>query len=710
MNKKTILLIIFLTCVVWLSPGNLLAFSPKPLKTKNYYSELKPTKEHSKTNREIIKDLQKLHYRQQEINDELSLMVFDSYLKALDPEKLYFLSKDIKEFKAYSLEFDDALKSGDLAPAMEMFNLYHKYMIERIIYTINYLEKGIENIRFDIDESIIIDRKEEPWPKNKKERTDLWRKRLKNTILSLKLSSKPGDEIKEILLKRYKNRLNKMQQFNNEDAFQLYMNSVTQIYGPHTQYFSPRDTENFNINMSLSLEGIGAVLQSENEYTKVKSLVAGGPAEKSKNLHAGDRISGVGQGEDGKIVDVIGWRIDDVVELIRGPKDTVVRLEIIPSDAIDEHKTKIINIVRNKVKLEEMAAKKRVMEFEKDGNSFKVGIIDIPAFYMDFSAYHAGDPDFKSTTRDVKKLINELTDEKVDGIVVDLRNNGGGSLQEANDLTGLFIRQGPTVQIKNTKGKIEILGDMDSEISYRGPLMVLVNRMSASASEIFAGAIQDYQRGIVVGGQTFGKGTVQSLISLDRGQLKITTAKFYRVSGESTQHKGVIPDISFPSFFDPMEDGESAMPNPLPWDKIDYVPHNGCLNLTKAISKLEKMHQKRILSDPDFNYLVKKIEYYKSEKEQNILSINQEVRKKEFEDAKRWQLDIENSRRKAKGQEPIEKIEDLEKKSNEENEDQDEDNSAEKDTLLTETTNIMIDFLSMKTLESYSQFIPLSRR
>ncbi len=705
MNKKTILLITFLTCAACISPGNLPALSPKPLKTKNYYAELKPIKEHSKTNREIIKDLQKLHYRQQEINDELSLMVFDSYLKALDPEKLYFLSKDIKEFKTYSLKFDDALKAGDLSPAMEMFNLYHKYMIERIIYIINYLEKGIENIRFDIDENIIIDRKEEPRPENKKERTDLWRKRLKNTILSLKLSSKPDEEIKEILLKRYKNRLNKTQQLNSEDAFQLYINSVAQIYGPHTQYFSPRDTENFNINMSLSLEGIGAVLQSENEYTKVKSLVAGGPAEKSKKLHAGDHISGVGQGEDGEIVDVIGWRIDDVVELIRGPKNTVVRLEIIPSDAIDEHKTKIINIVRNKVKLEEMSAKKRVMEFEKDGNSYKVGIIDIPAFYMDFSAYHAGDPDFKSTTRDVKKLIKELADEKVDGIVVDLRNNGGGSLQEANDLTGLFIRQGPTVQIKNTKGKIEILGDMDSEISYRGPLMVLVNRMSASASEIFAGAIQDYQRGIVIGGQTFGKGTVQSLISLNRGQLKITTAKFYRISGESTQHKGVIPDISFPSFFDPREDGESALPNPLPWDKIDYVPHNGCLNMTKAISELENMHKKRIIIDPDLNYLVKKIEYYKSESAQNILSINQAIREKELEEAEKWQLNLENRRREAKGQELIEKLEDLEKESNKEDEDQDEDDSAKEDTLLTETANIMIDFLSMKNLESYSQFI-----
>jgi len=708
MNKKTILLITFMTCAVWINPGKLSALSPKPLKTKNYYAELKPIKEHSKANREIVKDLQKHHYRQQEINDELSLMVFDSYLKALDSEKLYFLSKDIKKFKAYSLEFDNALKAGDLAPALQMFNLYHKYMIERMIYTINCLEKGIANIHFDIDESIIIDRKKEPWPKNKNGRTDLWRKRLKNTILNLKLSSKPDDEIKEILLKRYKNRLNKTQQLNNEDAFQLYINSVTQIFGPHTQYFSPRASENFNINMSLSLEGIGAVLQSENEYTKVKSLVAGGPADKSKKLHAGDRISGVGQGENGEIVDVIGWRIDDVVELIRGPKDTVVRLEIIPADAIDENKTKIINIVRNKVKLEEMSAKKSVMEFEKDGNSYKVGIIDIPAFYMDFSAYHAGDPNFKSTTRDVKKLVKELTDEKVDGIVIDLRNNGGGSLQEANDLTGLFIRQGPTVQIKNTHGKIEILGDMNSEISYRGPLMVLVNRMSASASEIFAGAIQDYQRGIIVGGQTFGKGTVQSLISLNRGQLKITTAKFYRVSGESTQHKGVIPDIIFPSFFDSGEDGESAMPNPLPWDKIDYVPHNGCLNLAKTISELEKMHQKRILTDPDFNYLVKKIKYYKSENKQNILSINQEIREKDLKKAKKWQLDLENIRRKAKDQEPIENFEDLEEENNEE--DENEDVSSKEDTLLAETAKIMADFLGMKTLESYSQFVPLSGR
>lgn len=706
MNKKTILLITFLTCAAWINPFILPALSPKPLKTINYYAELQPTKEHSKTNREIIKNLQRHHYRQQEINDELSLMVFDSYLKELDPEKLYFLSKDIKEFKAYSLEFDNALKAGNLAPAMEMFNLYHKYMIERIIYTINCLEKDMENIRFDIDESIIIDREKELWPKDRKERTDLWRKRLKNTILNLKLSDKPDDEIKDILLKRYKNRLNKTQQLNNEDAFQLYINSLAQIYGPHTQYFSPRDTENFNINMSLSLEGIGAVLQSENEYTKVKSLVAGGPAEKSNKVHAGDRITGVGQDENGEIVDVIGWRIDDVVELIRGPKDTVVRLEIIPSDAVDEHKTKIINIVRNKVKLEEMSAKKSVIEFEKGGNTYKVGIIDIPAFYMDFSAYHAGDPDFKSTTRDVKKLIKELNDEKVDGIVVDLRNNGGGSLQEANDLTGLFITQGPTVQIKNTKGKVEILGDIDSEIAYRGPLIVLVNRMSASASEIFAGAIQDYQRGIVVGGQTFGKGTVQSLMSLDRGQLKITTAKFYRVSGESTQHKGVIPDIIFPSFFDPGKEGENALPNPLPWDKIDSAPFNGCLPLTKTISELKKIHQKRILTDPDFNYLVEKIEYYKSENEQNILSINQEVRKKELKEAEKQQLDIENRRRKAKGQESIENFEDLEKEKN--GEDKNEDVSSKEDMLLAETSNIMVDFLTLETLESYSQFVPLS--
>ncbi len=703
--KKTICLVTFLVCLIGLNTSHSKALSPKPLQIKDYYNELAPLKEHSKTNREIIIDLQKLHYRQQEINDKLSTKVFDSYLSALDPEKIYFISKDIEEFKTYRFELDNALRSGNIKPAFRIFNRYHKYMTEMIIYIINSLENGIEKMSFDVDESIIINREKEPWPKNIQERNNLWRKRLKNTVLNLKLSEKPTDEISELLLKRYKNRLNKLGQLNSEDAFQIYINSVTEVYGPHTQYFSPRATENFNINMSLSLEGIGAVLQSENEYTKVKSLVVGGPAEKSKKLHAGDRITGVGQGEDEEIVDVVGWRIDDVVELIRGPKETVVRLEIIPANAIDEHKTKIIKIVRNKVKLEEMSAKKSVLELKKDGYSYKIGIIDIPAFYMDFKAYHAGDPDFKSTTRDVKRLLKELNDEKVDGLVIDLRNNGGGSLQEANDLTGLFIRQGPTVQIKNTKSTVEVLGDLDSEISYRGPLIVLVNRMSASASEIFAGAIQDYRRGIIVGGQTFGKGTVQSLISLNRGQLKVTTAKFYRVSGESTQHKGVIPDILFPSFYNLKDDGESSLPNPLPWDKIDYVPHNGCLSLTQAIIDLKALHNERRTASPDLKYLIEKIEYYKAESKMNTLSLHMETRKNEFEKTDKWKLDLENTRRKAKNQTPIEKLEDLEKDNDEKNED--ENDSANDDTLLAETADIMLGFLSMTKSESYSQFMPL---
>ena len=705
MNKNTICLVTFLVCLISLSTNLSYALSPKPLQVNDYYSKLTPLKEHSKTSREIIKDLQKLHYRQQEINDKLSSKIFDSYLSALDPEKIFFLSRDIDEFRTYKFELDNALRSGNIAPAFDMFNRYHKYMTEMIVYSINFLERGMENMRFDVNESIIIDRKKESWPKNIKERENLWRKRLKNTVLNLKLSDKPAEEISDILLKRYKNRLNRLGQINSEDAFQVYINSVTQIYGPHTQYFSPRATENFNINMSLSLEGIGAVLQTENEYTKVKSLVAGGPADKSKKLHAGDRITGVGQGDDKEIVDVIGWRIDDVVELIRGPKETVVRLQIIPEDAIDEHKTKIIKIVRNKVKLEEMSAKKSVLEFKKDNDSYKIGIIDIPAFYMDFKAYHEGDPDFKSTTRDVKRLLKELKDEKIDGLVVDLRNNGGGSLQEANDLTGLFIRQGPTVQIKNTKNTIEILGDLDSDISYRGPLMVLVNRMSASASEIFAGAIQDYRRGIIVGGQTFGKGTVQSLVSLNRGQLKVTTAKFYRISGESTQHKGVIPDILFPSFYNLKDDGESSLPNPLSWDKINYVPHNGCLSLDQAIIDLRAFHNERVKTAPDLKYLIEKIDYYKTESKKNSLSLHLETRKKEFEKTDRWKLDLENTLRKAKNQEPIEKLEDLEKENDEENED--EEDSAKDDTLLTETANIMLDFLSMTKNESYSQFMPL---
>jgi len=710
MKRKNLFILCLPILLIGLSPDHSFALGTKPPVAKNYYTVLDPLREHSKTSREIIKELKHLHYRQQQIDDEFSEKVFNAYLSALDPDKIFFLEKDIREFDRYRFELDTALKTGDTAPAFLIFNRYQKYTADRILYILDRLENG-PALDFDIRENLALDREKAPWPKNLREREDLWRKYLKNTVLNLKLSGKKDEEITELLLKRYRNRLHRLRQIKSEDAFEVYVNAVAEIYGPHTQYFSPRATENFNINMSLSLEGIGAVLHMENEYTTVRSLVAGGPAEKSGQLHAGDRITGVGQGEDGDIVDVVGWRIDDVVQLIRGPRETTVRLEIIPADDLDEHKTRIIRIVRNKVNLEEMSAKKHIRRIEKNEQVYKIGIIEIPAFYMDFKAYHAGDPNFKSTTRDVKKLLAELKTEGVDGLIVDLRNNGGGSLQEANDLTGLFIRQGPTVQIKSTTGKIEVLGDMDAEIAYRGPLMVLVNRMSASASEIFAGAMQDYRRGVVLGDPTFGKGTVQSLITLNHGQLKVTTAKFYRVSGESTQHKGIIPDISFPGYYSLTEDGENALPNPLPWDKINYVPHNGCLSLNRAITRLREKHAQRIKSDPDFNYLIQKIDYYKKENRKNLLSLHLASRKKELEKNNRWRLDLENTRRKAKGLPLLEKLEDRDAdKEKTETKEHTADAGGKEDTLLAETANIMLDFLSMKNRESYSQFVPLSGR
>ena len=411
------------------------------------------------------------------------------------------------------------------------------------------------------------------------------------------------DEIAPILIKRYSSQLKRVRQYNNQDVFQIYANALTELYDPHTNYLSPRRSENFNINMSLSLEGIGAVLQLEDEYTKVARLVAKGPADKQGELQPADRIVGVGQGVDGRIEDVVGWRLDEVVELIRGPKDSTVRLEVIPAKAKSTDKHKIITIVRNKVKLEEQSAQKRVLEVPDGDRVIKVGVIDIPAFYIDFDAMRRGDKQYKSTTRDVKKLLHELQDEGVDGILVDLRNNGGGSLQEANELTGLFIEYGPTVQIRHSSRRVWRDGKRLKTTYYDGPLVVLINRLSASASEIFAGAIQDYQRGLIVGDRSFGKGTVQTLIPLTEGQLKITESKFYRISGGSTQHRGVVPDVEFPSLYDPEEIGESALERALDWDQINPVRHQRYNDLSTVVPRITSLFEQRSASNPDFIYL-----------------------------------------------------------------------------------------------------------
>ncbi|HEY5647496.1 MAG TPA: S41 family peptidase, partial [Pseudomonadales bacterium] len=495
---------------------------------------LSPLDVHPRTALGILDQLRHNHYLDKPLDDQVSSEIFENYLEMLDGAKVYFLADDVKALEKHRYLLDDALVRGNLDPAFEIFNLYQTRLVERLEFLLEELRAGITDMDFEADESVDIDRENASWPVDVAELDDIWRKRLKAAALGMKLNGKELSEIQNLLTKRYGNRLKQSKQTKSEDAFQLYVNAFASTYDPHTQYFSPRTSQNFNINMSLSLEGIGAVLRSEDEYTSVVELVPAGPADKSGAIGPSDRIVSVGQGEGGPLIDVVGWRLDDVVELIRGPKGSTVRLEIIPN-ASEDHK--VISIVRNTVKLEEQAAQKQVLELTRNGQPTRIGIISVPTFYVDFKAVQQGDPDYKSTTRDVRRLIEELKTENegIDGLVIDLRNKGGGSLQEADSLTGLFIKSGPTVQVKAANRRANVYADTDDSVAWDGPMAVLVDRLSASASEIFAGAIQDYGRGIIIGNQTFGKGTVQTLVPLNRGQLKITAAKFYRVSGQSTQ-------------------------------------------------------------------------------------------------------------------------------------------------------------------------------
>ncbi|MDA8403588.1 MAG: carboxy terminal-processing peptidase [Desulfobacteraceae bacterium] len=674
--------------------GNALAVS-------TYYKPLSPEKIQVSTSINILKNLERNHFRTLDIDDSFSSQLLTKYLEDLDSTRVYFLASDIKEFDAYKFQLDKALKKGDLRPAFDIFNRYEQRMIERLIFMIKQLDCCYGKLDLNTNESLDPERKKAPWASSVSELDDIWRKRLKNDILNLKLSEKPESNIKDVLEKRYKNQLVRTGQLTSEDAFRVYMNSFTSMYDPHTQYFSPRASEDFNIRMSLSLEGIGALLQTENEYTKVLSLVTAGPADKSNLLKAGDRIIGVGQGTSGEIVDVIGWRLDDVVQLIRGPKGTVVQLKIIPSSATDDHQTKVIKITRNTVKLEDQAAKKRVITLKYKDRSYKVGVISIPTFYLDFNAFQSGAPNYKSTTRDVHKLLNELKAEKVDGIIVDLRDNGGGALPEATSLTGLFIKTGPTVQVRSSKNKISTYPDDDPEIAYSGPLAVLVNRMSASASEIFAGAIRDLKRGIIIGSQTFGKGTVQSLIDLNKGQLKITVAKFYRISGESTQHKGIIPDVIFPSIYNPDDIGESSLPEAMPWDKINPVKYKPYMNidLEPIIAKLKVLHDRRVKNSPDFKYLIEYSNHFKALQKKTMISLNEKKRVAEMEESHKWALNLENTLRIAKGKKPYKNYDELKKDKEKESEDEankkNDNNNDNNDTILNEGVRVLIDYIKL---------------
>ncbi|MEM8660026.1 MAG: carboxy terminal-processing peptidase [Pseudomonadota bacterium] len=602
---------------------------------------------------ELIEQLEQRHYAKHRYDDELSSQHLDSYIDSLDRAKMFFTAADIAEFEKYRTAMDEQLHDGNLEAGFFIFNRYQQRLESRLEGLVANLPDQVEAMDFTVDETMPLKAEEMDWAADMEELDDRWRKRVKNEVLSLKLADKAEDEITPTLQKRYKNQLKRVGQLNNQDVFQTYANALTELYDPHTNYLSPRRSENFNINMSLSLEGIGAVLQQEDEYTKVARLVAKGPADKQGELKPADRIVGVGQGVEGPIEDVIGWRLDEVVELIRGPKDSTVRLQVIPAKSKAGDKHKVVTIVRNKVKLEEQSAQKSVIEVPDGDRMIKVGVIDIPAFYIDFDAMRRGDDDYKSTTRDVKVLLQELQDEGVEGIVVDLRNNGGGSLQEANELTGLFIEYGPTVQIRHSSRRVWRDGKRLKTNYYDGPLVVLINRLSASASEIFAGAIQDYGRGLIVGDRSFGKGTVQTLIPLSEGQLKITESKFYRISGDSTQHRGVVPDLTFPALFDHDQIGESSLDNALSWDQINPVRHHRYNDLSSVVPLVTAMYEERSAANPDFVYLQDQVDLAREYSDVSEIPLNEVARIELRESREQQALDIENKRRAAKGEEQL---------------------------------------------------------
>ena len=667
---------------------------------------LAPAPKQGDTLKELIDVIEERHYASRRYDDGLSAQHFVAYLDALDPQRMFFDAADISEFNRWRLALDNAGRRGDLDPAFTMFNRYHEKLRQRIQATIATLPDTLTGFDYEQDEYMVIDYSTMPWAPDAQELDERWRKRLKNQALSLILADKPVEDIPGTLERRYQNQLNRLDQYNAQDVFQIYANTLAEQYDPHTNYFSPRRAENFDINMSLSFEGIGAMLQVDDEYAKVSRLIPAGPADKQGDLRPSDLIIGVGQGESGPIEDVVGWRLDEVVDLIRGPRDTIVRLEVIPGKGKTDQR-RVVPIRRNEVKLEEQAAQKEIIEFTDEADqTHRIGVIDIPAFYIDFNAYRNGDKNYRSTTRDVQRLIDELVAADVEGLVIDLRDNGGGSLQEANQLTGLFIEYGPTVQIRSAESRVWRDGKRRRSNYYDGPLAVMINRLSASASEIFAGAIQDYGRGIVVGEQSFGKGTVQSLIALQEGQLKITESKFYRISGESTQHRGVIPDIEYPSLFDPDEIGESALENALAWDQIAPARFNRYDDYRSILPVLTAMHEKRAANDPDYLYLEDRVSMAQEARAITALPLQQSGRVAMRDDQESKALAIENKRRAAKGLTPLTSLTD----SDEAGEVADSDTSNEgdalahsddqeaeiPDVLLMETGRILVDAITLR--------------
>ncbi|MFT4728186.1 MAG: carboxyl-terminal processing protease [Granulosicoccus sp.] len=594
---------------------------------------LNPTAEHRQATAGILQLMQRYHYSRVPVDDELSEQIFDRFLDSLDPQKSFLLASDVEEFTQFRREFDDALRNARLTPVFDIFKRFRARVSERALFARGLLTQEFD---FTIDESYTFNREDASWPQSRKAVDELWRKRVKNDALSLRLAEQSRDEWVKTLEERYERMERRVSQFSTNDVFQIFVNAYTLSVEPHTNYFSPRSSENFKINMSLSLEGIGAVLQTEDEYTVVQRVIAGGPAAMSEQLGSDDRIVGVGDGENEEIVDVVSWPLSDVVDLIRGPKGSTIRLKILPANAPAGAPPRVITLLRDKIKLEEQAAKSSVVDVSGAGKTRRFGVIDLPTFYLDAAAMTQGLTDFRSTTRDVRRLLGELTtaDGGVDGVIIDLRGNGGGSLLEATQLTGLFIKYGPVVQIRNASGQVVAEEDTDPAVVYGGPLAVLVDRNSASASEIFAAAIQDYGRGVVVGEPTFGKGTVQSVAPLDRegklGQLKVTIAQFFRVNGEGTQHRGVIPDVLFPTALDSDAQGERGLDNALPWAQVAAASYDPWVAGKANYSHVQFRHESRYRANDSFKLLIEELEAQRTARAQREVSLVENVRQQEI--------------------------------------------------------------------------------
>lgn len=614
--------------------------------------ELKPAQQQAQAARLSAVLLNRYHYKAKPLDDALSEKIFDGYLKSLDPDKLFFVQADIDQLAGIRTRLDDAILNEDLGIPFAIFNLYTQRSSERFTYARSLLAEGFD---FRQKESYQFEREKAAWPKSDAEMRELWRKRVKNDWLRLKLAGKDNKTIAETLDKRYSQSLKRIGRIKSEDAFQSFMNAYTMAIEPHTNYMGPRTTEDFDISMKLSMVGIGAVLADRNDYTTIRELLPGGPAALSGQLKVGDRILGVAQGQGGVMTDVLGWRLDDTVALIRGAADSVVVLDVLPADAGPDGKHTRVSLVRKKITLEQQAAKKSILSV-KDGEAVRrIGVVSLPAFYQDFEARQKGEKNFKSATRDVARLLDELKKEKVDGILIDLRNNGGGSLTEAVELTGLFIDKGPVVQQRNAQGEIVVESDKQAGVAWDGPLAVLINRSSASASEIFAAAIQDYGRGLLIGETSFGKGTVQTMMNLDQiaknekkvfGDLKLTIAQFFRINGGTTQLRGVQPDISFPTLSDADSVGESSFDNALPWAQVkaaDYSPA-GDYNALQPL--LLARHEARIKNDKDFRFLQEDIAEFKLRRKKNLISLNEAERRKE-RDAQEARLSSRETKKNA---------------------------------------------------------------